>query len=138
MRKRGFTLLEIIISVVIFTLTVTGMANVFLTGKRWILHARSRMAGGELGKFFLDPLQMEVRQDTWDQAGNQLRLPALPAQNPAPTDTRTWQGTTVNLGSDNIPYTPTYTASRVLIPGTNTDSGLRCVQVRIDWREHAP
>lgn len=44
---------------------MTGLVNVFVAGKRYIKHSRMRMAGGELGKKFLDPLQSYVRQDTW-------------------------------------------------------------------------
>lgn len=63
----GFSLIEILISILILALIMTGLVSLFISGKRWILHTRSRMAAGELGKYFLEPLQMEVRQDTWDQ-----------------------------------------------------------------------
>jgi len=66
MHKKGFTLLEIIVSMVILVLTVVGLANLFISGKRWLLHTRSRMSAGELGKYFLDPLQMQVNQTTWN------------------------------------------------------------------------
>jgi len=65
MREKGLSLLEIIVSAVIMSLLVVGLANLFLAGKRQILHSRARMTGGELGKYFLDPLQMDVRQDLW-------------------------------------------------------------------------
>jgi len=60
------TLIEIIVATVILALTLAGMANLFISGKRWVLISQTRMVGGELGKFFLDPLQMLVRQDTWN------------------------------------------------------------------------
>lgn len=65
MQEKGLSLLEIIVSAVIMSLLITGLANLFLAGKRQILHSRARMTGGELGKYFLDPLQMDVRQDQW-------------------------------------------------------------------------
>jgi len=70
--KRALSLLEIIVSLVILSLTLAGLVNLFISAKRHILHAQSRMAGGEIGKLFLDPLQMQVRQDTWDSPQNKL------------------------------------------------------------------
>lgn len=61
----GLTLLEILVSTLILALVMTGLANIFVAGKRHILRSRSRMTGGELGKYFLEPLQMDVRQDQW-------------------------------------------------------------------------
>jgi Tfp pilus assembly protein PilV len=46
MNKKALTLFEIIVSVVILALAVTGLANVFVAGKRYIQHSRSRMTGG--------------------------------------------------------------------------------------------
>jgi len=64
----GLTLIEIIVSIVIFTLVLTGLTGLFISGKNIILHSFYRLGGGELGRLFLDPLQMHVRQDTWDNA----------------------------------------------------------------------
>ncbi len=63
--KKALTLVEILVATVILALVVTGLANVFVSGKRYIKQSRLRMAGGEIGKKFLDPLQSYVRQDTW-------------------------------------------------------------------------
>jgi len=65
MNKKGLTLLEIIISIIIFSLVVLGLTNVFVAGKRYIQHNRLRMGGGELGKYFFDPVQNTVREDIW-------------------------------------------------------------------------
>ena len=75
--KKALTLVEIIVSVVILALVITGLANVFVAGKRYIQHSRMRMAGGELGKEFLDPLQAYVRQDTWDGGANFINVDAV-------------------------------------------------------------
>jgi prepilin-type N-terminal cleavage/methylation domain-containing protein len=72
MNKKGLTLLEIIVSTLLLAIVMAGLTNIFLSGKRYLLHSRSRMSGGELGKLFLDPLQMYIRQDTWNQVGNAL------------------------------------------------------------------
>lgn len=59
----GFTLLEVLVSIIILVLCLTGMTSLFLSGKRLLFHAQYRTVGGELGRRFLDHLQMEVRQD---------------------------------------------------------------------------
>ena len=65
MNKKGLSLIEILVSMIIMGLVVSGLVGIFISGKRYILHSRSRITGGELGRYFLDPLQMQVRQDTW-------------------------------------------------------------------------
>lgn len=119
MKKRsGLTLLEIIISIIILSVTMIGLASIFISGKRYILHARARMGGGELGKFFLDPLQADVREDTWGDPNNNLTVqPYLPRQE------------LVN----NITYNYTHTV--VNAPG---DADLRKVVAEIGWNEIHP
>jgi len=107
LNKKALTLLEILISVIILALVVTGLANVFVAGKRYIQHSRMRMTGGELGKYFLDPLQMQVRQDTW-------------ATNPLGTNNIT--------GAVVAGYTPTYTT-------TTLPSNIKKVKVTVNWIE---
>lgn len=64
--RKGFTLLEVLVALVILSITMAGLVNLFFTGKWFIRHARMRMTAGELGKTFLEPLQsMFIRQDTW-------------------------------------------------------------------------
>ncbi len=74
MKRKALTLIEIIVATVILAITTTGLANLYIAGKRWIYHSRSRISGGELGKLFIDPLQEFVREDTWGQAGNALNI----------------------------------------------------------------
>lgn len=121
MHKKALTLIEILVSVVILALVITGMANLFVSGKRWLLHSRSRMTGAELGKLFVEPLQMDVRQDTWNTScvANTSNCP------PASVNT------TQTL--DKINYTATYNSSNVT--GVPT---LRRVQVTINWTEPSP
>ena len=66
MKKNAVSLMEVIVAVLILSLIMLGMANIFVVARRYLLHAHLRMTGGELGYFFLDPLQKEqVRQDIW-------------------------------------------------------------------------
>lgn len=70
--NRGFTLVEIVVSTVVLSLIIVGMLSIFVAGSKHLIHTRERMTSMELGKFFLDPMQMDVRQDTWDDLGNDL------------------------------------------------------------------
>lgn len=75
-RQTGFTLVEVLVSMVVFAMVVVGLSSVFIAGGKLITHNRERMTSAQLGKLFLDPLQAHVRQDTWDSVplGNELRL----------------------------------------------------------------
>jgi prepilin-type N-terminal cleavage/methylation domain-containing protein len=64
-RIRGFTLMEVLVSLVLIAVTLAGFVNIFFGAKSWLAHRRHMMTGGQLGKVFLDPLQMDVRQDQW-------------------------------------------------------------------------
>ena len=111
--KKGLSLLEIIISALIMSLLVTGLANLFISGKRLLLHNRAKMTGGELGRHFLDPLQMDVRQDQW--GSNCLSGGGCAAASET---------------VDNITYTSGYTVTNGA-PIAN----LNKVKVNITWNE---
>lgn len=124
MNNKSFSLIEIIVATILLALTLVSLTNLFVVGKRYILHSRSRMSGGELGKYFLDPLQNYVRQEDWIDtdndydSNNRLRINPSPRTDPTPT--------TINA----IPYTPTYTVS---IPPGSPDNQMRSVTVQINW-----
>jgi Tfp pilus assembly protein PilV len=136
MNKKGLTLIEILVSLVILILVVASLASVFVSAKMQIAHSRSRLTGTELGKYFLDYFQMYVRQgetslnaqDGWDQINNQLYL--LTSQ-----DSRTWQESGLTIGDMTFGATD-YKVSRVK-DGSN-DTGLRRVVVKINWTERRP
>ena len=114
MPKKAMSLLEIIISMVILSLTLAGFTNIFFSGKTYLLSARSRMAGGEVGKYFLDPLAMQVRADQW-QGGNCLG-----------------GGTCDNSSRiiNNINYTPDYN-----ITNLTANPNIRKVILTLNWTE---
>lgn len=62
----GLTLLEIIVALLIFALVLTGLGNVFVVARRYMVHSRARLSAIEAGKFLLAPLNNAVRQDTFD------------------------------------------------------------------------
>ena len=116
---KGFTLVEILVATILLALTVGGIANVFVASKRYIMHARLRMSGGEMGKYFLDPLQMNVRQDQWDTAEANAAANCLKS-NPS-----------AGCPAAQAGYTPGYTVTDVAGTG-----GLRRVQLQVNWTEN--
>lgn len=137
--KRSTTLFEIIISTVIFCLVMAGMVSVFVAGKRHVMHSRERMTSSEIGKLFLEPLQLHVRQDTWDTASNGLRLvggnyttycDSVPAhaalQNPACPSVASERKV------NNIDYTAEYEVAGI------AEIDLRRVRVKVNWTEFSP
>ncbi len=107
MKKKGLTLLEIIVAAVILSLVMAGLTGIFVSGKRWLQHSRLKMTGGELGKYFLDPFAMAVRQDQWDDSigakgdyTNRLSITSPPA-----SETKTLNGKvyTASYDIDSIP-----------------------------------
>ena len=114
--KKGVTLLEVIVSIVILATMMLGLVNIFLSSKRYLLHARARMTSGELDRAFVDTLHMDVRQDTWnDLYNNSLTAP------------RNYTGASQII--NNINYTPHYNITNV------TGASLRRVLVNITWNE---
>jgi len=124
--------MEVVVSLVIMSLVLVGLTNLFITGKRYIKHSRLRMTGGEIGKLFVDDFQRHVRQresapgnnDGWDQTANWLYIP------PPPIDSWAW---TAAIPTDV--YTPSYSVSRVFDPSSGADLGLRRVTVDLEWNE---
>jgi len=132
--------MEIIVATVIFAVAVAGLTNLFVAGKRYILHSRLRISGGELGKVFLDPLQMSVAQNTWDTAANSLKAGSyycddtphagkalLPAGCPSSASQRTLDGT---------PYNADYTVEDMSGEANNPE--LRRVVLQVNWSENKP
>ena len=103
--------MEIIVCVVLTSLTLAGMTSLFLGVRMLVAHRRYQMAGGQLGKFFLDPLQMDVRQDTW---GNNCLSSLVNC-----TGNQTIGGAT---------YSPTYVSTALA-------GNLTRVQLTINWTE---
>lgn len=107
--------MEIIVSLTILSITMVGLLNVFISAKKHSLLNRSRVSASELAKYFLDPLQMQVRQDQW--GSNCL------SSNPP-------SGCPSNQTIANITYNVTYAINNV----TETEpTALRRVIANITW-----
>jgi len=115
----GFTLVEIIIAALILALVTTGLAYVFLAGKRHMLHIRSKIQAAELGRLFLAPLQMQVKQNEWASncLGNNIGCPSTP---------------TDNIPLDGITYRPSTQVTQ------NFAGTLSKVKFTISWDEITP
>ncbi|MCM8789683.1 MAG: prepilin-type N-terminal cleavage/methylation domain-containing protein [Candidatus Omnitrophica bacterium] len=122
---KGVTLMEIIVSLIILSIVIGGLANVIILGKRFVLHSRSRMAGGELGRVFMDPRQMEVRWDDWQKSANCLGSVGAVG---CPSGV-------VNIGgpTSGINYTPTWNIT--LLDPANPSTSMRRVSVTLTWGE---
>ncbi len=113
-KKSGFSIVEILVALVIFSLVILGLVSVFIAAGKHITHARERMTSAQLGKFFLDPLQTYVSQETWDKTGNKLALGS-------------WPGTTQSINNRNF--------SEVHEVSVISDTDLRRVISKITWTE---
>lgn len=113
--RRAFTLLEVLVAAIILTLITGSLIATFIHGKRYVLHSRNRMTAAEAGKFFLEPLQMEVRQDTWDTDVNNLKVKGYP-------------NSVVKVDVEN--YTANYTITNF--------TGLRKVKLNLTWDDVTP
>ena len=130
MPKKGMTLLEIIVSCILLAICVAGMMRVFVSGKQWLIHFQYRSQGGELGKMFLDPLQMSVRQDEWNNSSSDYQnttvygtsIPNYLTINPQPS--------ALPITLDNNTYSPTYTIS---VPPSAPNNQMRKAVVNITW-----
>ena len=117
----GFTLLEVIVSTILFALVIAGLANVFVAGRRSIMHSRSRMQAAEAAKLFLEPLYSDVRQDWWETNTSSLLWPGTHANS-----------TTLN----NINFNSTLNVTE-MNASPNTPQ-LRRATIQINWTEPSP
>ncbi len=63
---RAVTLVEIIVALVILSLVMAGMANLFVSSRRWSGHAGSRLAGSGLAGHFLSLPGLAVSAESWE------------------------------------------------------------------------
>ena len=132
--KRSTTLFEIIVAILVFSLVMAGMVSVFVAGKRHVLHSQKNVTSSEMAKLFLDYLQLEVRQDTWDTPSNGLNLSVAETftycdeigghtKNPACPSVETQRKVS------NTDYTAEYSVAAI------SGIWLRRVRVKVHWDE---
>ena len=118
----GISMIEIIVSMVILALVMVGLINVFVVGKTFTRNTGLRMSGGELGRFFIDPLVSDVRQDLWGDAAAVYNLSIGLHDNLPPQ--------TIN----NITYTYSYNVTEEHF-GNDPATTVRKVVMQINWTE---
>ena len=79
MKKRSFTLTEVIVATVIVALVFGGLISSFMVVRRYVNRAHGRLTAVNLARTTFDNLYRDVRADTWDtgnlSAGNAVNLP---------------------------------------------------------------
>ncbi|MFA5090469.1 MAG: hypothetical protein WC510_05530 [Candidatus Omnitrophota bacterium] len=134
MKQEGMTILEILVSMLIVVLVITGMTNVFFTAKRHVRRTNLKIQAAEMGKVFMDYLPMHIRQDTWDNlTSNALSLTNVSLRycNSTVNNTAGLPNCPTNLSlNENISFNATYDITSV----SGTD--LRRVIMNVTWNEH--
>lgn len=117
-KQNALTLIEILVSTIILSLVFLGLLSLFISGRKYLEHSQSRMGGSELGKVFIDPLQLQVRQDTWN--ANDLAI-----------------GNTISTTKNinGVTYTATSDAITAVKDPADIDTTLRRVKTTIHWNE---
>ncbi|MFH1398309.1 MAG: hypothetical protein ABIH27_07170 [Candidatus Omnitrophota bacterium] len=116
--KKGMTILEIVISMLIISFVSIGIANVFIAAKKHISKNRSKIIAAELGRYYMDILKVNVTQGTWDQPGNDLNL-------------------TNTMFNNNMNPLMNYTIWRNVTYANDTllNNNVRGVRLTISWNE---
>ncbi len=117
---------------VIFAISMAGLVGVFVAGKRNILHSRERITGSEMGKFFLDPFQLYVRQDTWDTSSNALTTGTTYCDSSGSSQNPSCPSVGSNRSVNNVSFSSRYDVSTV------SGTSLRKVKAKISWSEFSP
>lgn len=116
-RKRAFTLVEIMVAMIILVTSVAGILTAFLSAKRHILHAKRRLQAVQLGSQKLEDLYQYVRNDTWNNVTNKLYPGSYPSES-------------ITLDEINT-YNRSYVVSNM------APNAYRKVTVTVQWNETA-
>lgn len=117
MNKKGLTMLEIMVSMVILGIIVAGLANVFIASKKIVLHSRNRIFAAELAKYMLAPLSSSIVYSNWSSASNCLLNQGVCSTTPPP------------VRPSGISFQPSWSVSD---PG---DPLVRKVKLTMGWNE---
>jgi len=110
-KRKALTLVEILVSAVLFASVVAGFLSVIVSTKRLNARSTHRMQAVYAARQILESLYEDVREDQWDANGLTLG-----------------NGTTVTKMVDGIIYTINYVVSDA--PGE-----VRQVDVNVTWQE---
>ena len=118
-KQGGFTLVEVIVSLLILLTTAAGISASFTAAQNYVLRSKRRIAAVNFARQKLEELRPYVRQDTWTNSTNSLWAAENATQAYPPE----------NISLDTWPGQRNYTV-------TNTDNkALRPVSVTANWTE---
>lgn len=123
MKREGFTLMEILVSVIILVLLIAGLLSSFISVKRFSKRSTYKMISAELIRYFFAPFSMEVKQNNWNLPANGLYAPT--------PQTHTY---TQTIGL--VTYTVTTVIDKyVTLPNPPYNMDIRRVTMDIVWNE---
>lgn len=118
--QKGFTLVEVMVSLLILLMTATGIFASFIASQNYVMRSKRRIAAVNFVRQKFEELKPYVRQDTWAAGTNLLYAPAtsIPQLYPGTFSfSAAWPG--------NLNYTV-----------TNTDDTVyRAVNLTASWLE---
>ena len=117
---QGFTITEVIIASLIFTLVTAGLYTTISVLKKPTVDSKQSMTAALLGKKILDNLRTSVDAETWTGGAGPLDPLGGPTVN----------GVYNNLASvtvDGVTYTPSYIVTE------ETDTAARKVTLTVNW-----
>jgi prepilin-type N-terminal cleavage/methylation domain-containing protein len=117
MKKKGFTLVEVMVSLVILALLAAGLFSVFVSARYLVERSKRRLAATEIARAEIEKNRQHIRADRWDNASYPSLFPA--------------DGTWRACASTSYPG---YTVDCRVVQGPAADS-YRKVTVRVRWSE---
>ena len=125
MKKKGLSLLEILVATILFALVISGLANIFVAAKRYTQHNRAFVTAAELSRYYLEPLNAQVQTSKYFLSGGNWE----------------WNPDTLGAWTDvssSTTFTPTYMPITAIDLGSNPfarDSEVYRIALRIQWNE---
>ncbi|MBI5872789.1 MAG: type II secretion system protein [Candidatus Omnitrophica bacterium] len=116
MKKKGFTLVEVMVSLVILALLAAGLFSVFVSARYMVVRSKRRLGAMEVARAEIEKNRQHIRADRWDNAS----YPLFPADG-------TWRACA------STTY-PGYTVDCRVVQGPAVDS-YRTVTVRVRWSD---
>ncbi len=66
MKRKGFTLVEVMVSLVILSLVATGVFSVLVSARHLVSRSKRRLGAAELARWEIENKRWAVRSDWWD------------------------------------------------------------------------
>lgn len=122
-KQSGFTLVEVIVSLLILLATAAGIFASFVAAQNYVLRSKRRIAAVNFARQKLEELRPYVRQDTWTNSTSGTNL--------------LWaaEGTTQAYGPEIFYFSNTWTGQLNYTVTNTVNTALRNVSVTASWTE---